>query len=51
MIYEGCKKGDQYYDSYKYHYFEDDEFVKEVLGEHVHKKYLEAKRGEWNRFR
>lgn len=25
MIYEGCKKGDQYYDSYKYHYFEDDE--------------------------
>ena len=33
------------------HYFEDDEFMKNVLGEHVHKKYLEAKRGEWNRFR
>lgn len=33
------------------HYFEDDEFMKEVLGEHVHQKYLTAKRNEWNRFR
>lgn len=33
------------------HYFEDDEFMKEVLGEHVHAKYLDAKRKEWNRFR
>ena len=33
------------------HYFEEDEFMKQVLGEHVHKKYLSAKRDEWNRFR
>lgn len=33
------------------HYFEDDAFMKNVLGEHVHAKYLEAKREEWNRFR
>ncbi|MDE6760726.1 MAG: type I glutamate--ammonia ligase [Lachnospiraceae bacterium] len=33
------------------HYFEDDEFMKAVLGEHVHAKYLDAKRKEWNRFR
>ncbi len=33
------------------HYFEDDEFMKKVLGEHVHAKYLDAKRKEWNRFR
>ncbi len=33
------------------HYFEDDDFMKIVLGEHVHKKYLAAKRDEWNRFR
>lgn len=33
------------------HYFEDDEFIKNVLGQHVHEKYLEAKREEWNRFR
>jgi len=33
------------------HYFEDDEFMKKVLGEHVHSKYLAAKRDEWNRFR
>ncbi|MCI8509753.1 MAG: type I glutamate--ammonia ligase [Lachnospiraceae bacterium] len=33
------------------HYFEDDGFMKEVLGEHVHAKYLDAKRKEWNRFR
>lgn len=33
------------------HYFEDDEFIKQVLGEHVHSKYLAAKRDEWNRFR
>lgn len=33
------------------HYFEDDEFVKSVLGEHVHQKYLQAKREEWNQFR
>lgn len=33
------------------HYFEDDEFMKHVLGEHVHAKYLDAKRKEWNRFR
>lgn len=33
------------------HYFEDDDFMKTVLGEHVHKKYLAAKRDEWNRFR
>ena len=33
------------------HYFEDDEFMKAVLGEHVHAKYLAAKRSEWNRFR
>lgn len=33
------------------HYFEDDEFIKNVLGEHLHSKYLAAKRDEWNRFR
>lgn len=33
------------------HYFEDDAFMKQVLGEHVHAKYLDAKRKEWNRFR
>lgn len=33
------------------HYFEDDAFMKSVLGEHVHAKYLAAKRDEWNRFR
>lgn len=33
------------------HYFEDDAFMKQVLGEHVHSKYLEAKRDEWARFR
>ncbi len=33
------------------HYFEEDEFMKQVLGEHVHKKYLQEKRDEWNRFR
>lgn len=33
------------------HYFEDDEFMKSVLGEHIHTKYLAAKRDEWNRFR
>lgn len=25
-----------------------DEFVKEVLGEHIAKTYIKAKRGEWN---
>ena len=33
------------------HYFEKDEFVKQILGEAVHKKYLEAKRNEWDRFK
>lgn len=33
------------------HYFEDDQFMKEILGEHVHAKYLKAKRDEWNSFR
>ena len=33
------------------HYFEEDEFMKNVLGQHVHEKYLAAKREEWNRFR
>ncbi len=33
------------------HYFENDEFMKQVLGEHVHAKYLDAKRKEWYRFR
>lgn len=33
------------------HYFEDDQFMKDILGEHVHAKYLKAKRDEWNRFR
>lgn len=33
------------------HYFEDDAFMKQVLGEHVHRKYLNAKRKEWNQFR
>lgn len=33
------------------HYFEDDTFMKQVLGDHVHKKYLDAKRKEWNQFR
>ena len=33
------------------HYFENDAFMKQVLGEHVHAKYLDAKRKEWNRFR
>ena len=33
------------------HYFEEDEFMKQVLGEHVHKKYLNAKRNEWDRFK
>jgi len=29
----------------------DSEFVKDVLGEHVFTKYLEAKRAEWDSFR
>lgn len=33
------------------HYFENDEFMKKVLGEHVHRKYLKAKRDEWDRFK
>lgn len=33
------------------HYFEDDAFMKEILGGHVHEKYLKAKRDEWNCFR
>lgn len=33
------------------HYFEDDAFMKKVLGEQVHEKYLKAKRDEWNRFK
>lgn len=33
------------------HYFEDDAFMKQVLGIHVHKKYLDAKRNEWDRFK
>ena len=33
------------------HYFEDDTFMKQILGEHVHKKYLDAKRKEWDRFK
>ena len=33
------------------HYFEDDEFIQEVLGETAHKKYLKVKRNEWNQFR
>ena len=31
--------------------FEQDDFLKEVLGEHIFTKYLEAKKEEWNRFR
>lgn len=32
-------------------FFENDVFMKNVLGEHVHEKYLQAKRAEWNEFR
>ncbi|MDO5155119.1 MAG: type I glutamate--ammonia ligase [Eubacteriales bacterium] len=32
-------------------FFENDTFMKDVLGEHVHEKYLQAKRAEWNEFR
>ncbi|WP_124067597.1 type I glutamate--ammonia ligase [Clostridium sp. E02] len=31
--------------------FRKDEFMKEVLGEHIHTKYLEAKESEWRVFR
>ena len=30
--------------------FEKDEFLHEVLGEHIVKNYLEAKKEEWNRY-
>lgn len=32
-------------------YFENDEFVKEALGDHVYTKFLEAKRAEWEDYR
>jgi glutamine synthetase len=31
--------------------FEENEFMKNVLGEHVYTKYLEAKKREWRDFR
>lgn len=31
--------------------FEGDEFLQEVLGNHIYTKYLEAKKEEWNEFR
>lgn len=31
--------------------FKDNEFVKDVLGEHVYSKYLEAKKEEWKAYR
>ncbi len=33
------------------HYMEEDDFVKETLGEHVFEKYIAAKKEEWNRYR
>lgn len=31
--------------------FEEDTFIRRVLGEHIYSKYLEAKREEWHEFR
>ncbi|MCI8518002.1 MAG: type I glutamate--ammonia ligase [Hungatella sp.] len=31
--------------------FEHDLFLRQVLGNHIYTKYLEAKKGEWNQFR
>ncbi len=31
--------------------FEDDPFVRELLGDHIYKKYLQAKDAEWKKFR
>ena len=31
--------------------FAEDAFLKEVLGKHIHGKYLAAKKEEWNEFR
>ena len=33
------------------HEMEKDPFIKEVLGEHIFNKYLEAKKDEWHRYR
>lgn len=33
------------------HYMEEDDFVKETLGEYVFEKYIAAKKEEWNRYR
>ena len=30
--------------------FEEDKYIQEVLGEHISKKYLEAKRKEWHEY-
>ncbi len=33
------------------HYMEEDDFIRDVLGEHVFEKYIVAKKEEWNRYR
>lgn len=33
------------------HYMEEDEFIKDVLGDHVFEKYIAKKKEEWNRYR
>ena len=33
------------------HYMEEDDFIRDVLGEHVFEKYIAAKKEEWNRYR
>ena len=30
--------------------FEEDKYIQEILGEHISKKYLEAKRKEWHEY-
>ena len=30
--------------------FEQDEFIKDILGDHIFKQYLEAKKKEWKQF-
>lgn len=33
------------------HYMEEDDFIRDVLGEHVFEKYIAAKKEEWNLYR
>lgn len=32
------------------HYMEEDDFIRDVLGDHVFEKYIAAKKEEWNRY-